>query len=280
MRLEISVLSKPGGREPNEDAFGCWSAEGASFCLLSDGAGGHGGGDVASKLAVRAALTRFQSFPECSGASIASALRLAHEAIIASQRSGEGLANMRATAAVLAVDTTHTAAYWGHLGDTRLYCFRGEQVLMRTKDHSVVQRMVDAGYLRDEDVRRAPDRSQLFAALGQEENFLPAVADAPLALEDGDAFLLCTDGFWQYIDDAAMVESLRGAASTQAWLSRMEEQVVAHGGEDQDNYSALAVWCGDRARARSLATTSATTSATTLATTLPTTLATTAAAAA
>lgn len=245
MRLEIAVLSKAGGREPNEDAFGCWSDSGASFCLLSDGAGGHGGGDVASKLAVRAALARFQTSPECSGANVTCALRLAHEAIMTSQRSGDALANMRATAVVLAVDTAHASALWGHLGDTRLYCFRGQELLTRTKDHSVVQRMVDAGYLRDEDLRRAPDRSQLFAALGQDENFFPTVADSPLALIDGDAFLLCTDGFWEYIDEAAMAEALTGAASPEHWLARMEQQVIAHGGKDQDNYSAMAVWCGE-----------------------------------
>ncbi len=248
MRLEIAVLSKAGGREPNEDAFGCWSARDASFCLLSDGAGGHGGGDVASKLAVRAALAWFQNSPECSGANIASALRSAHDAIMLSQRAGDGLANMRATAVVLAVDTAHASAFWGHLGDTRLYCFRNEAQLARTKDHSVVQRMVDAGYLREEDLRRAPDRSQLFAALGQDENFSPTVSDVPLALIDGDAFLLCSDGFWEYIDDAAIAEALAGAATPEHWLASMEQQVIAHGGKDQDNYSAMAVWCGENAR--------------------------------
>ena len=248
MRLEIAVLSKAGGREPNEDAFGCWSARDASFCLLSDGAGGHGGGDVASKLAVRAALAWFQTSPECSAANIASALRSAHDGIMLSQRAGEGLANMRATAVVLVVDTARAAAIWGHLGDSRLYCFRNDALIARTKDHSVVQRMVDAGYLHDEDLRRAPDRSQLFAALGQDENFSPTVSDAPLALIDGDAFLLCTDGFWEYIEDAAMAEALAGAASPEHWLACMEQQVVAHGGKDQDNYSAVAVWCGEKPR--------------------------------
>ena len=52
MRLAISALSKPGGREPNEDAFGWWSSSTGCFCMLCDGAGGHGGGEVASKLAV------------------------------------------------------------------------------------------------------------------------------------------------------------------------------------------------------------------------------------
>ncbi len=246
MRLEISVLSKPGGREPNEDAFGCWSSHDASFCLLSDGAGGHGGGDVASKLTVRAALAHFQSEPQCSPDSIATALRAANEAIIAGQRGGEGLGHMRATAVVLAIDTAHAEACWGHLGDSRLYCFRDGRVLARTKDHSVVQRMVDAGYLQENEARRAPDRGRLFAALGQEAAFEPVVLERPLAVRDGDAFLLCSDGFWEYVEEPAMIAALDDANSAGDWLGRMERQVVASGDKDQDNYSALAVWCGER----------------------------------
>ena len=244
MRLEISALSKPGGREPNEDAFGCWSSGTASFCLLCDGAGGHGGGEVASKLAVRVMLGRFQSEPECGGPAIDAALRGAQQAIVAAQRSADGTAQMRSTAVVLAVDTERSVACWGHIGDSRLYCFRDRRILARTKDHSVVQRMVDAGYIRDEDLRSAPDRSQLFAALGQEQNFVPAIAADPLRVENGDAFLLCTDGFWGHMADEFMLATLGRADSTQDWLGLMEREVVARGGPDQDNYSALAVWCG------------------------------------
>ncbi|HZQ61191.1 MAG TPA: PP2C family serine/threonine-protein phosphatase [Casimicrobiaceae bacterium] len=244
MRLAISALSKPGGREPNEDAFGCWSSDSATFCLLCDGAGGHGGGEVASKLAVRVALARFQSVPVSSGAAIHGALRAAHEAICVAQ-DGEGhIAQMRSTAVVLAIDTLHGSAMWGHIGDSRLYCFRRGAIIARTIDHSVVQRMVDAGYLAPGDIRDSPERNQLFAALGQEQNFAPAIIDVPLQLENGDAFLLCTDGFWGLVADATMIDALRDAPTTEAWLALMEREVVARGGRDQDNYSALAIWCG------------------------------------
>ena len=247
MRLAISALSKPGGREPNEDAFGCWSSETASFCLLSDGAGGHGGGEVASKIAVRVALAKFQAMPECSAGAIEAAIRAAQDGILAAQRSGDGVAHMRATAVVLAIDTMRAVGQWGHLGDTRLYCFRGGRVLARTKDHSVVQRMVDAGYLDDNDARSSPERSRLFAALGQEENYAPDIS-APLALQNGDVFLLCTDGFWAHVGDDAMLAALQASATSEAWLGLMEREVIARGGDGQDNYSALAVWCGDSRR--------------------------------
>jgi serine/threonine protein phosphatase PrpC len=190
-------------------------------------------------------LAWFQDSPECSGAAIQAALGSANRAIMQQQGSESRLANMRATAVVLAVDAGRRSATWGHLGDSRLYCFRDRRVVAQTKDHSVVQNMVDAGYLKAEDLRGADRRSALFAALGQEENFEPVVARAAFTLADGDAFLLCTDGFWEYVDEAAMERALDEATSAEQWLRSMEAQVVARGGRMQDNYSALALWCSE-----------------------------------
>jgi serine/threonine protein phosphatase PrpC len=243
MRLEISVLCKPGGRTVNEDAYGFWSDSGPCFCVLCDGAGGQGGGDVASKLAVSTALAWFQDQPECSGQAIAGAIAAANRAVMQQQATEQRLTRMRTTAVVLAVDPCARRASWGHLGDSRLYLFRGRRLAVQTKDHSVVQNMVDAGYLKPEALRTADNRNLLFAALGQQENFEPAIADAAAALGDGDAFLLCTDGFWEYITEDAMERALASSVSAEAWLRTMETEVLAHAGANQDNYSALAVWC-------------------------------------
>jgi PPM family protein phosphatase len=243
MQLEISALSKPGGRDPNEDALGFWSEAGVCLCVVSDGAGGHGGGDVASKLAVHTILGRFRESPDCTVQAVERALREANQAIIARQRTGDVVADMRATAVVVAIDAGRPSACWGHLGDSRLYAFRHGRVIVQTRDHSVVQRMVDAGYLRMDQLRQASERSRLFAALGHEENFEPALSEPAFPIEHGDAFMLCTDGFWEHVDEHEMEQALAEATSAEAWLQRMELQVVARGGKGQDNYSALAVWC-------------------------------------
>jgi PPM family protein phosphatase len=245
MRVEISVLSKPGGRACNEDAFGFWANAGVCFCVVCDGAGGQGGGEVASKLAVSAALSWFQTKPHCSGSAIEAALESANQAVMQQQGSDPRLANMRATAVVLALDATQYRAAWGHLGDSRLYCFRDHRVVAQTKDHSVVQNMVDAGYLKEENLRTADQRSSLFAALGQEENFEPAITEWRASIAPGDVFLLCTDGFWEYIDERDMERALAAVTCGEDWLRNMELQVMARGGNGQDNYSALVVWCSE-----------------------------------
>src|SRR3954453_3087784 len=105
MQLEIAALSKAGGRAVNEDACGVWSSPDACFCVLSDGAGGHGGGDVASKLVVSRVLDWFRQRPECSADAVAGALFAANQAVVESQSSDVRLHDMRATVVVLVIDS-------------------------------------------------------------------------------------------------------------------------------------------------------------------------------
>jgi PPM family protein phosphatase len=243
MELEIAVLSRTGGRSHNEDACGFWSGAGVCYCVLSDGAGGHRGGDIASKLVVRETLGWFRERHESSGLAIEAAMRHANEALVREQQARAEVADMRATVVVLTIDFDHERAAWGHLGDSRLYCFRGGEIVAQTRDHSVVQSMVDAGYLQAHDLRRASQRNKLLAALGDAERWEPAVQAEPFAVRVGDAFLLCSDGLWEYVDEPEMIEALRDASKAEDWLRVLESHVLARGHPRQDNYSALAVRC-------------------------------------
>lgn len=245
MELKISVLSEPGGRAVNEDAYGFWTGNNTCFCVLSDGVGGHHGGDIASRLAVRAVLEWLRQTPVCSAESISVALQAANNAIVDEQRRSPSCSRMRATILVLAIDTGQASAIWGHIGDTRLYCFRRQRIISQTRDHSVLQSMVDAGYLQAKDLRDSPQRNALLAALGDTETFEPCIASSTLPLQDGDIFLLCTDGLWEYVDEAEMEQALATAASPEAWLRQLEHKVLERGRPGQDNYSALVVSCKD-----------------------------------
>jgi serine/threonine protein phosphatase PrpC len=83
----------------------------------------------------------------------------------------------------------------------------------------------------------------LFAALGDPNGFDPYVERTPFKMCRGDAFLLCTDGCWEHVEEAEMTAILAEAATPEEWLHALEERVVARGGNGQDNYSAIAVWC-------------------------------------
>ncbi len=244
MLIEVATLSNIGGRETNEDASGVWSPPNALFCVVSDGAGGQGGGDVASKLAVTAALAALQRSPQCTRDTVHGALAAANQAVTAGQQGELRLRNMRATAVVFCCDALHRRAAWGHIGDSRLYYFAGRRIARQTRDHSVVQNMVDAGYIAADQLRAAPQRSRLFAALGEPANFAPVAEE--IAIEGGDVFLLCTDGVWEQVTEQDMEQALAHASSAADWLARIEARVLEVQRERQDNFSAVAIWCSER----------------------------------
>lgn len=248
MRVEVSMLSRTGARERNEDALGVWSHDGVCYCVLADGAGGLGGGDHASKLAVGRMLACLQAQPGCNGDTIGEALRTANAAVVVAQSDDPRFASMRATAVLLALDTVGRRAVWGHLGDSRLYCFRDGGVVVQTVDHSVVQEMVSAGYLRADQMRSAPERSQLLGALGDSGEFSPQVQGEGFTVQPGDAFLLCTDGCWEPVDEAQMAADLAQTQTAADWLRCLQQRIVARASPRQDNYSAIAVRCASAAQ--------------------------------
>ncbi len=245
MQIEIAILSESGGRGYNEDACGHWNSDGLYCCVVSDGAGGHGGGDVASRLAVSSILGDFSGGSGMSPQAIAAALDRANLAVIEHQSDDRRLRHMHATATVLLVDTVSRRALWGHVGDSRVYCFRGGRVIVQTRDHSVLQSVIDGGVMDPVVLRNHPKRNVLLHALGSEDDFHTDVTPSALALREGDAFMLCTDGLWEYVEEPVMERTLVEADSPQDWLAMMQVELLRHAKPGHDNYSALAVWLGD-----------------------------------
>ena len=243
MHLDIAELSERGGRTENQDAFAYWQGKDASYFVVCDGAGGHLGGGVAATVAVNEAIACMRKMRACTGANVEAAMRCANDALVREQKAQPQYSQMRATIVALALDLRGGTAAWGHLGDSRLYCFRDGRILTQTRDHSVVQSFVDAGYLKPDQLRTSPDRSKLLSALGDPEQFEPAVEQQPFALASGDRFLLCTDGLWEYVQESEMEDALRDSSAAQVWMDALQRLVVARGKRKHDNYSALAIWC-------------------------------------
>lgn len=238
------MISRVGGRERNEDACGYWTSDAGACFVVSDGAGGHGGGDVASETAVRTFLSAFAAKPSLQRENLHTILVSADEAVRYGRGLTEELREMSATITALLLDDRAEKACWTSLGDTRLYHFRRREWALLTKDHSVVQNLVDAGFISNAEVRHHDNRNMLFAALGMGQAIPQSSPSAAFDLEDGDAFLICTDGFWTEVAEAAMHTELRRAESAEEWLIRMEQILLREESAEQDNYSALAVWIG------------------------------------
>ena len=250
--LDITIASRSevGRRKSNEDDLRCGGAGALWYAVLADGAGGHEHGAEASRRAVNhveATLAggAFAFTPD----NLTRCVRAAHAELQDQQQGAQGLSRMHTTVVVLWLDARNDRALWSHVGDSRLYRLRHGSVDVITRDDSVVQRMVDGGLLRQDEARTHPQKNQLISALGVEDAVDPHTVPQAVALDDGDAFLLCSDGWWESLSDADIAHTLVEADTVEDWLDAMQRQIENRALPKQDNFSAIAVWVGDVAQA-------------------------------
>lgn len=240
LAIDSAQQSNTGGRSRNEDSCGSWRNASAGCWVISDGAGGHGSGDIASNLVVKHVLETFAAQPVISAEHIVSLLEGAHAAVM-DAKSVEGADNMHATCSILLIDREGSRVVWGHVGDSRIYVFRKGQLVFQTRDHSLVQTMIDAGYGDAAMIRTHPQRSLLTSAIGNSGELSVSVSGEPAPLQAGDVFLMCTDGWWEYIEEGLMQTALSESVSLQDWLTRMATIVSQTASEGHDNFTAVAI---------------------------------------
>jgi PPM family protein phosphatase len=250
LAVRVSQRSCTGAREHNEDCVGVEHI-GRHWCMvMSDGAGGHRDGALASRLVVDRILAGFRSRPPVDGPDLGELMHDAHDGVIAAQRARgatDRAGAMHATAVVLLVDTINRSALWGHVGDSRLYLLRDRRASALTRDDSVLQMMVDAGFWQPGQLQRHPQRNQLVAAMGADEGIEPHISEDPFELFDGDAFLLCTDGWWGSLTETEIERHHAPAGTPDDWLDTMITCVTARADPRQDNFSAIGCWIGSKA---------------------------------
>jgi PPM family protein phosphatase len=246
--LDVAVAwrSELGQRRTNEDKVRVCGDGARWVAVLADGAGGHRGGAEASRRAVdalEAALCGESA--EFSARALTSAVLAAHKEVLSAQQDAHGAARMHSTVVVLWIDLDRARVLWSHVGDSRLYRVRRGVAMLLTSDDSVVQRMVDAGLISAAQAGVHPQKNQLIAALGIEEDVDPHTVAAPDALLEGDAFLLCSDGWWDALDGDSIAADLDRGGSPHAWLDAMQQRIESRALPRQDNFSAIAVWLRD-----------------------------------
>ena len=154
------LLSNAGGRENNEDSVGMYQNEQEYCFVLADGLGGHGKGEVASRLAVETCVNVFAR--EGAGEEVLSqSFDQAQQAILKGQKEDYHAQDMKTTLVLLHVG--EEGIWWGHIGDSRLYYFKNKKLAERTLDHSVPQMLVAAGQIKEKQIRNHPDRNRLLA---------------------------------------------------------------------------------------------------------------------
>ncbi len=237
--MQWKTYTSQGSREVNEDSVGVFTDGGTTVFIVADGLGGHGKGDIASRIAV-------ETFGKMSRSGLeprqllAEGFKETQNAILAEQKRLSSYFQMKTTACALVV--SGASLTWGYIGDTRLYAFKKNKVKERTLDHSVPQMLVMAKEIREKDIRHHPDRNKLLRVLGVSGDPPRFDISETYSFGDIDAFLMCTDGFWELIIEKEMCSLLKKTDNAGEWLDRMSAAVNEHGaGTDMDNNSAIAI---------------------------------------
>lgn len=239
--VTYATLTNRGGREVNEDSIGVCQVENRWCFILCDGLGGHGMGDVASSLVVKEFKERFLKVDNCEDF-LAGAFEGAQTALLEEQKERNCIKQMKTTAVVLTLDRDDTAKL-GYIGDSRGYYFYKNKYRRRTLDHSIPQMLVLSKEIKEKEIRNHPERNIVLRVMGVKwEKPMYEELDR-IPFKGRQAFLLCSDGFWELIEEKEMSALLKKAESPSDWLLKMEEVVKRNGeNREMDNYSAIAVW--------------------------------------
>jgi PPM family protein phosphatase len=243
MQLSTHHVTSRGGRPVNEDALKEVIEEKFALLVLADGLGGHGGGARAAHQCVEAVADAFCRAPGLSDAALQALVEEADRAIATLRRERrQPASSMRTTLAILTIYGND--ARWAHVGDSRVYWFRDNALMQRTRDHSVSELVMGLSDRASVAPPDKADRHRLLRALGAGKGCRAELSNAVVSLRVGDAFLLCSDGLWSLVSDPEITACLSKAATPLDWCvaleHRLRERLTFDVFEEQDNYSMIA----------------------------------------
>ena len=233
--LRTASYTDIGGRADNEDSTRQTRLGEDQLCLVvADGLGGHGGGARASAAAADTVCREWRG--EADPEALKNLVQKGHQAVTAIQTAQ---CAMKSTVVALEIDGNRAA--WAHVGDSRLYHFVDGRLVFQTRDHSASQIAGFMGEITVDQIRFHEDRNRVLRALGQDE--APVVEAREEELSPGKhAFLLCSDGFWEYVLEDEMAADLACASDPLDWLARMRGRLMGRVPADNDNNTAAAAW--------------------------------------
>ena len=219
--LEIVVRSDPGRvRTHNEDAVFADPALG--LAVLADGMGGYNAGEIASGMATAVLANNFGRFlptwtagaagfadPAFANRHLQGEVEAANRAIHQAAQSQPQYQGMGTTLVAAWFYDNHLSV--AHVGDSRLYRWRGGELTVLTRDHSFLQEQIDSGLISEADARRSQNRNLVTRALGVDPELEVDVQD--LAVEVGDLLLLCSDGLNDMLEDEEIALALQTLGS-------------------------------------------------------------------
>lgn len=221
-------------RKENQDAYQIHEAPGRTVCVVCDGMGGSAGGQLASQIATKVFMDEVEKVltPEMEleqlRSACAYAVSLANNAIRSAAEENEDYRNMGTT--LVAAVSYQGGVVITNVGDSRAYHICENGITRVTKDHSLVERMVDRGDITAEEARRHPNRNLITRALGPDAD---AQCDGYICpMKAGEYLLLCTDGLVNTVTDQEMLFEVIHRGSPDSCLDRLLEISKSQGAPD------------------------------------------------
>lgn len=226
--MKVYALSHVGRvRTVNQDAY-YQPAPGENFAVVADGMGGHRAGEVASQIAVEEFTRWLRCAPRPNEEALRYAVSEANRAIYMKAKAEPDKSGMGTTLTALWVDSHRV--YLTHVGDSRAYLYRDGEMSQLSRDHSVVNEMMERGEITAAEARVHPHRHFITRSLGTSVYVTPDVSK--FERRPGDVWLLCSDGLSNYVDGDEMGELLGGNGSWQDKASLLLELALRRGGSD------------------------------------------------
>lgn len=232
--IDVCALSDVGMvRTHNEDYNKIAKTRNGDLFVVCDGMGGHAGGATASRIGVES-ICRYIETNECTIPQqlLTGALEYANSQIYNESRANPQLKGMGTTACIVLV--RDGKAWYAHVGDSRIYYYNAShQGLYRlTKDHSVVQSMIDQGMISEEEAQHHPDKNKIRKSLGIKDTVEPEPCQMPLTPADGDMIMICSDGLSGMISEDDILEVLSTTSDINEAGKILIELANSEGGTD------------------------------------------------
>lgn len=236
MNFDTFLFSDKGGREQNEDYAKIKDLSVGKLCVLADGLGGHKLGEVASKTVVNAFENAQEPLGDADEIKVwfEKAMDSANQIVLDLQE--ENACKMKSTAVALLV--LDDKAYWAHTGDSRLYFIHNKELVKITEDHSVAYKKYKSGEITKAQIAFDEDQSMLLRAIGG-NRYQPDFDFAQI--NEGDGFLLCSDGLWEYLNDTEVLLDYLKADCAKEWAELMLVRAMERIKGQNDNLSLITV---------------------------------------
>jgi PPM family protein phosphatase len=242
MRIEVAGTTHVGmKRNHNEDNYLILSDE--NLCCVADGMGGHSSGEIASKIAVDELAEFFRMTARDQDVTwpfkmdkarnydenrLATGIKLANKSIYEKACTDTKYKGMGTT--IVSLHFINDTAYVGHVGDSRVYFFRQGVLKQVTEDHSLLNDYLKAKKLTPEEIENFPHKNVIVRALGMKETVQVDVSK--VEPQEGDVFLLCSDGLSGMVTDPQMQEILSRTMELDKACSQLIDLANAAGGND------------------------------------------------